>query len=165
MQHELYDPSIIKSAITKASNPLPSLLRDDQTTRSSLPGHLKLLFNSPKSAANTMAHIFARLFSSRACRPLSPFSSSSPIPRICRAAKGSNFIARRTYATGESGPNPKPGQSPFKIWPFLLITAAGSGAYILMVQQRAGEFNWAYFTFLEMLERAGSILQELREPL
>ena len=56
--------------------------------------------------------------------------------------------ARRTYAsTGESGPNPTPGQNPFKIWPFVAIVLAGSGAYVLMVNQRKGTFAIAFQTF------------------
>ncbi|RDW78192.1 uridylate kinase [Coleophoma crateriformis] len=45
--------------------------------------------------------------------------------------------ARRSYAaSGEKGPRPIPGQSPFKIWPFLAIILAGSGSYMLLVKSR-----------------------------
>ncbi|TQS39228.1 hypothetical protein Golomagni_00250 [Golovinomyces magnicellulatus] len=40
---------------------------------------------------------------------------------------------RRSYG---SGPNPNPGQNPFKLWPFALITLVGSGAYAFMVNSR-----------------------------
>lgn len=88
-----------------------------------------------------MAHSLPRLFTRRVCQssPASPFLQSAKAFRA-PAAPFRTSIARRTYATGESGPNPTPGQSPFKIWPFLAITAVGSVAYVLMVQQRAGAF-------------------------
>jgi len=82
-----------------------------------------------------MAHPLPRFFSRRFCQRSSPFSkASNSFPRRFQA----NSAPRRSYATGESGPNPRPGQSPFKIWPFVAITVAGSGAYILMVRSRVG---------------------------
>ncbi|SLM38881.1 uridylate kinase [Lasallia pustulata] len=36
---------------------------------------------------------------------------------------------RRTYG---SGPNPTPGRSPLKVWPFIAITLVGTGSYTLM---------------------------------
>ena len=45
----------------------------------------------------------------------------------------------RAFASG-SGPNPTPGQSPFKVWPFVLIFVAGSGSYVYMVKNRTGEW-------------------------
>jgi hypothetical protein len=81
-----------------------------------------------------------RLFARRFCAQFAPLSKpSSPILRNLRSP-----ASRRTYATGEKGPNPKPGQSPFKVWPFIAITLAGSGAYVLMVRSRAGMY---YFPF------------------
>ncbi|PMD39823.1 UMP-CMP kinase [Hyaloscypha variabilis F] len=80
-----------------------------------------------------MAHPLPRFFARRFCQQSSPFPrASNSFPRRFQA----NPSPRRNYATGESGPNPRPGQSPFKIWPFVAITVVGSGAYILMVRSR-----------------------------
>ncbi|KAG0650951.1 Uridylate kinase [Hyphodiscus hymeniophilus] len=80
-----------------------------------------------------MAH---RFLSRRVCQPQYSFlKEQSSIPRAFHP-QFPKTPARRTYATGESGPNPKPGQSPFKVWPFIAITLAGSGAYALMVNSR-----------------------------
>jgi hypothetical protein len=89
---------------------------------------------------NTMAHPISRFLSSRLCQPSSLFlKQQSFIPRTFHP-QFPKSAARRSYATGESGPNPKPGQNPFKVWPFVAITLAGSGAYALMVKSRAGTF-------------------------
>jgi hypothetical protein len=99
-----------------------------------------------RSSVNTctitapMAHQIPRLFTRRACQPYSFQTFSNTFPRAVRAPIR-NAPARRSYATGESGPKPKPGQSPFKIWPFIAITLAGSGAYMLMVKSRNGMFT------------------------
>ena len=37
-----------------------------------------------------------------------------------------------------SGPNPTPGRSPLKVWPFILITLIGTASYTYMVRSRAG---------------------------
>jgi hypothetical protein len=87
---------------------------------------------SQKSAA--MAQPLPRFLSRRFCQQSSLFTRASNTFR----SPIRNSPARRSYATGESGPNPRPGQSPFKVWPFVAITVAGSGAYILMVRSRTG---------------------------
>lgn len=95
----------------------------------------------------TMAHQLPRLASRRLCQVSTPFPRpSNSLPRTFRASKR-NFQARRSYATGESGPNPTPGKSPFKIWPFVAITLGGSGLYALMVKSRAGMKQLAVLTF------------------
>ena len=86
-----------------------------------------------------MAQPLPRFLSRRLCQ--STFlKQQTPIPRTFRL-QFPKATARRTYATGESGPNPRPGQNPFKVWPFIAITLAGSGAYVLMVKSRAGTFQ------------------------
>jgi hypothetical protein len=90
----------------------------------------------PTQSPAMMAHPLPRLLSGRLWQSSPVPKASRPILRGFRAPH--NSPARRTYATGESGPNPKPGQSPFKVWPFIAITLAGSGAYILMVKTRSG---------------------------
>ena len=86
-----------------------------------------------------MAHAGPRLLPRRVCQPSSIFQKTSN-SLFTRNFRDPTYkcLARRSYATGESGPNPKPGQNPFKIWPFIAITLAGSGAYVLMVKSRAG---------------------------
>ena len=82
-----------------------------------------------------MAHPLPRIFLRRFYQQSSPSARASNLfPRRFQV----NSAPRRSYATGESGPNPRPGQNPFKIWPFVAITVAGSGAYILMVRSRTG---------------------------
>lgn len=96
------------------------------------------LCNKPAAA---MAQHMPKMFSRRICRQLSPFQIlSNPVSRTFRASIR-NSPAQRSYATGESGPNPKPGQSPFKVWPFVAITVAGSAAYMLMVKSRTGTYH------------------------
>lgn len=65
--------------------------------------------------------------SSRTLLPLSPLSRTTPPHRRPHA--------HRTYT---NGPNPTPGQSPFRVWPFILITLAGTASYALMVRSRSG---------------------------
>jgi hypothetical protein len=82
--------------------------------------------------ARSLLRLFSQRLASSACKPNSRLPSShhhlfSPSSR--------SRLHRRTYATG---PNPRPGQSPFKVWPFIAITLAGTGAYVLMVRNRAG---------------------------
>ncbi|KAH6666644.1 adenylate kinase-domain-containing protein [Halenospora varia] len=79
-----------------------------------------------------MAHPMPRLFSRRVCQQFTPFAKPSRNLRRQFQSRG----GKRSYATGEKGPNPTPGQSPFKIWPFVAITLMGSGAYALMVRSR-----------------------------
>ncbi|KAL3423914.1 uridylate kinase [Phlyctema vagabunda] len=101
-----------------------------------------------------MAHLIPRIISRRAwsstCQPSIAASTSSASASlshaICRArpAPANAFrssynarVPRRGYAaTGEKGPRPVPGQSPFKVWPFIAIFLAGTGSYVLMVNQR-----------------------------
>ena len=68
----------------------------------------------------------------------SPITPGTPItPRT-------SFVPRirpreppyRSYASGH---NPTPGRSPFRVWPFVFITLAGSGAYVYILQSRAGK--------------------------
>ena len=73
-----------------------------------------------------MSRPFARLLAQRAARP------SLWRPQQLRTP------AARRFASGESGPNPRPGQSPFKVWPFVAITLVGTGAYVLMAKSRDG---------------------------
>lgn len=61
------------------------------------------------------------------------FSNLSPFSR--RALPPTRLNSRRTYVLGR---NPTPGQSPLRIWPFVLITLAGTASYALMVRSRAG---------------------------
>ncbi|KAG9241644.1 adenylate kinase-domain-containing protein [Calycina marina] len=84
-----------------------------------------------------MAQQIPRFISRRFRQQASLFCRfSAPVPRPF-APPPKVPALRRTYAsTGESGPNPNPGQNPFKIWPFVAIFAAGTGAYVLMVNQR-----------------------------
>jgi hypothetical protein len=85
-----------------------------------------------------MAHPLPRIFSRRIYQQSSPSARAS---NLFTRRFQVNSAPRRSYATGESGPNPRPGQNPFKIWPFVAITVAGSGAYILMVRSRTGTRN------------------------
>ncbi|CZR50834.1 probable uridine-monophosphate kinase (UMP-CMP kinase) [Phialocephala subalpina] len=79
-----------------------------------------------------MATTLPRFLSRRLCHssPLPRFSQS--IPRNSPSPFHSS--ARRSYSSGFKD---TPGRSPFKIWPFVAITLAGSGAYALMVKSRA----------------------------
>ena len=98
------------------------------------------LLHLHKTVTGPMAHPMPSLLSRRLFQQPTTFRKiSSPLSRRFRAPIHKS-PARRTYATGESGPNPKPGQNPFKIWPFIAITLAGSGAYVLMVKSRAGKY-------------------------
>lgn len=86
-----------------------------------------------------MARPLLRLLSQRLGGSNQKFGSSVPSirqPFQVRSLK-QRWPSQRTYATG-SGPKTKPGQSPFKVWPFVAITLAGTGAYVLMVRSRAG---------------------------
>ncbi len=105
------------------------------------------------SQSIAMAHPVSRLFSRRFCQLSTPFPRvSNSLPRGFRAPIR-NSPARRKYArpSGEKGPNPIPGQSPFKLWPFIAITLAGSATYVLMVRSRIGMNPFS--------------IQALREPL
>lgn len=93
---------------------------------------------SSKIQSPAMAHPLPRILSRRLCQQSFTFGKVSNSLHRSFQAQIRNSTARRSYATGESGPNPRPGQSPFKIWPFIAITLVGSGAYVLMVKSRAG---------------------------
>jgi len=84
-----------------------------------------------------MAHSLLRLLSQRLASPI--YRPSLHLPSVQRhlptPSSRLRLPHRRAYATG---PNPRPGQSPFKVWPFIAITLAGTGAYVLVVQNRAG---------------------------
>jgi hypothetical protein len=82
-----------------------------------------------------MARPLSRLLSRRMYQQWTPFQKTpGSVSRALRAPI-QKPAGRRTYSTG---PNPRPRKSPIKIWPFIAITLAGSGAYILMVRSRAG---------------------------
>jgi hypothetical protein len=106
-----------------------------------------------------MAHPLPRFLSRRLRQQSSAFSWSSNPLRENFQVQIRNSITRRSYATGESGPNPRPGQSPFKIWPFIAIAVAGSGAYVLMVRSRLGMdqslFSTPYYSVQSSDSRAG----------
>jgi hypothetical protein len=98
-----------------------------------------------------MAHQVSR-FLSRRLYQQSPFQKiSNPAIRTFRAPKSRS----RTYATG-SGPNPRPGQSPFKVWPFIAITLVGSGAYALMVRSREGKTLMASIQIANLFRSSNS---------
>lgn len=78
----------------------------------------------------TMSRPMCRLFTPR----LGASARLSQTPRTLFR----NPAAGRRFASGESGPNPKPGQNPFKVWPFVAITLLGTGSYILMARSRDG---------------------------
>src|SRR5579862_3126615 len=67
----------------------------------------------------------------RTCLPPSAARTRVSQPRLDRLAAA----VRRPYSTG---PNPTPGRSPLRVWPFVLITLSGSVAYVLLVKSRAG---------------------------
>ncbi|PQE27100.1 uridylate kinase protein [Rutstroemia sp. NJR-2017a WRK4] len=72
-----------------------------------------------------MAHPLPRSFARHIFR-----TSARPFQTLPKSRFAGS--ARRGYATGN------PSQSPFKVWPFVAITLAGSGAYALMVRSRVG---------------------------
>ncbi|KUJ22516.1 UMP-CMP kinase [Mollisia scopiformis] len=84
-------------------------------------------------SAAAMASTLPRFLPRRLCQssPLPRFSQS--IPRKSPPLRNLNLSTRRGYA---SGPNRTPGNNPLKIWPFVAIVLAGSGAYVLMVRSR-----------------------------
>ncbi|KFY85538.1 hypothetical protein V500_08309 [Pseudogymnoascus sp. VKM F-4518 (FW-2643)] len=79
-----------------------------------------------------MSRPMCRLFTQRLGAPLR--AHLAPTSRTLRAP------AARRFASGESGPNPNPGQNPFKVWPFVAITLLGTGSYILMARSRDGSY-------------------------
>lgn len=90
----------------------------------------------------TMSRPMTRLFTQR----LGAAARLSPARPLFRAP------GARRFASGESGPNPKPGQSPFKVWPFVAITLLGTGSYILMARSRDGSCMLSYLSPLAELE-------------
>jgi len=121
---------------------------------------------SSKTQSAAMAHPLPRFLSRRLWQQSSAFSWSSNPLRENFQVQIRNSITRRSYATGESGPNPRPGQSPFKIWPFIAIAVAGSGAYVLMVRSRLGMgqslFSIPYYSVESFDSRAGSYCQHFK---
>lgn len=89
----------------------------------------------------TMSRPMCRLFTQR----VGAAARLSPVRPLFRAP------AARRFASGESGPNPKPGQSPFKVWPFVAITLLGTGSYILMARSRDGSCMLPYLSPLAEL--------------
>merc|ERR1711939_1239702 len=85
------------------------------------------------SQLRKMAHALPRLFSRRFCQP-------AALPRSLNSTSRTSFrtsirnspspASRRGYASGN------PNSSPLKVWPFVGIALAGSGAYALMVKSR-----------------------------
>ncbi|RFU35175.1 hypothetical protein B7463_g1123, partial [Scytalidium lignicola] len=74
------------------------------------------------------------MFSRRLCQQFSALQRASyPVKGSFRASIPKE-PARRCYATGGQGPTPN--KSPMKVWPFLALTLAGSGLYMLMVRSR-----------------------------
>lgn len=76
-----------------------------------------------------MSRPMCRLFTQRLGAPARALPTARPAFRS---------VAQRRFASGESGPNPNPGQNPFKVWPFVAITLMGTGSYILMARSRDG---------------------------
>lgn len=85
-----------------------------------------------------MARPLLRLFSQRLARPVPKSSTNltSSFRPVQNASSKSRLPRYRTYIPG-SGPNPSPGQK-LKVWPFVAVTLAGTGAYILIVRSRVG---------------------------
>ncbi|KAH7364483.1 adenylate kinase-domain-containing protein [Rhexocercosporidium sp. MPI-PUGE-AT-0058] len=79
-----------------------------------------------------MAHPLPRLFSRRFCQPSALPRSLNSTPRTSfrSALRNPSQTTRRGYASGN------PNSSPLKVWPFVGIVLAGSGAYALMVRSR-----------------------------
>lgn len=68
-----------------------------------------------------------------------PFSTENPLRRLKdnvaldRVRTTANLFYRRTYVS-----RPNPNQT-LKVWPFVFIFFAGTGAYVYMVKTRASE--------------------------
>ncbi|CZT47967.1 probable uridine-monophosphate kinase (UMP-CMP kinase) [Rhynchosporium secalis] len=79
-----------------------------------------------------MAHPLPRLFTRRFCQASCfPRSLNSTSRTLFRSSiRNPTPATRRGYASGN------PSSSPLKIWPFVGIVVAGSGAYALMVRSR-----------------------------
>lgn len=92
-----------------------------------------------------MSRSIPRLFSLRFA------SSTRPAVRSQLPSATLRNTTRR-FASGESGPRPTPGQSPFKIWPFVAITLMGTGSYILMVRSRDGSCTSKSFVSIHIKE-------------
>ena len=58
-----------------------------------------------------------------------------PSPRAFPTSPNPIHVCTRSA----SGPNPTPGRSPFKVWPFVAIALLGSYSYTLMVKSRIGQ--------------------------
>ncbi|CZS94699.1 hypothetical protein WAI453_013369 [Rhynchosporium graminicola] len=79
-----------------------------------------------------MAHPLPRLFTRRFCQ-------ASSFPRSLNSTSRTSFrssIRNPTPATRRGYASGNPNSSPLKIWPFVGIVVAGSGAYALMVRSR-----------------------------
>jgi hypothetical protein len=130
-----------------AENPAtapPSLVPMHQISQSPIPKHPQphllppfpkppFKSHSPYLPIITMSRPMCRLFTPRLGAPLRANFAAAPRTPLFR-----NPAAGRRFASGESGPNPKPGQNPFKVWPFVAITLLGTGSYILMARSRDG---------------------------
>ncbi|CZS91177.1 probable uridine-monophosphate kinase (UMP-CMP kinase) [Rhynchosporium agropyri] len=79
-----------------------------------------------------MAHPLPRLFTRRFCQASSFHRSLNSTSRTLfrSSIRNPTPATRRGYASGN------PSSSPLKIWPFVGIVVAGSGAYALMVRSR-----------------------------
>lgn len=103
----------------------PQITPPQTTTNLSSP----ILTVPPYLSTLTMSRPMCRLFTQRLGAST---RLSAPARTLLRNPAG------RRFASGESGPNPKPGQNPFKVWPFVAITLLGTGSYILMARSRDG---------------------------
>ncbi|KAI1003775.1 hypothetical protein K3495_g4433 [Podosphaera aphanis] len=82
--------------------------------------------------------IISRLCSCQRIAPSALLSS-----RALRKPHASHSVIRSApaYRSYGRGSNPTPGQSPFKVWPFIAVTLLGTGAYIMMVNSRVDTSN------------------------
>lgn len=60
-----------------------------------------------------------------------------------------------------TGPNPTPGKSPLRFWPFVFITVVGTTTYYFMVKSRAGKCTLVFFNLFLSVPSPGHPLGHL----
>ena len=114
------------------------------TTASGRQAWRQLMGNTTRGPASNILRQQQQQYRSAFCRQISSTtraSSRRAVPQTPSFSLRQQLLAQRSYSSGSQGKNtpPKGSNNQVKFWPFVIVIALGSGAYMVLIKKLNSE--------------------------